>query len=111
MFKFIASVGLSPFLMTIHYVPLLTAAIIWSFVEAELSTRSAIADLVGIFGLLVAFLLYFVFSDGRTGAEGGAAQWFVIYSILSIGSLPIVTIGLHFLAGRQIGRCIRHFRV
>jgi len=102
--------GLSPFLMTVHYVPLLIAAIVWSFRESGVSTSSAIADLVGIFGLFVAFPLYFVVSDDGAG-DFGVAHVFFLYSFFSLGLLPVATIGLHFLAGRQIGRFIRRFRV
>ena len=102
--------GLSTALITVHYLPLLIAAIIWSFRESGVSTSFAIADLVGIFGLFVAFPLYFVFSDDGAN-DLGAAHVFVIYSVLSMGSLPVATIALHCLAGRQIGRLIRRCRV
>jgi len=89
--------GLSPFLMTMNYIPLLLAAIVWSFREVQLSNWSKSADALGVFGLLVVFLSYFVFSDDREGREtGNAAQWFLILSFLSAGLLPVASIALHW---------------
>jgi hypothetical protein len=69
-----------------------------SFREVQLSNLSKLADALEVFGLFAMFLLYLAFSDDGTGREaGGGAQWFVIFSVLSLGSLPLASIALHWL--------------
>lgn len=69
-----------------------------SFREVHYPTCLNVADALGVFGLFAMFLLYLAFSDDGTGREaGGRAQWFVIFSVLSLGSLPLASIALHWL--------------
>jgi len=108
---FIESVGLSHFLMAIHYVPLVLAAVFWFNRKVQQSETSPIADALGGLGLVVVVFLYFMISNDKLeGSDGSPAQWFVILSFLTAGTLPVVSITLHLFAGRLIGRGIKNFR-
>ncbi|ATU94082.1 hypothetical protein [Phyllobacterium zundukense] len=108
---FLDAVGISPFLMTVHYVPLLIAATVWSYHDVKISNWSKLADALGAFGVFLMLLMLPVFFDDGSGRDsGGAAQWFVIFSFLSLGFLPAASIAFHCLVGRLIGRRIKRLR-
>jgi hypothetical protein len=107
MLKMVESIGLSNILILIHYVPFTIAAVIWSVRDMRPTAKTRFADVLGAFGLLVMFPLYFVISDdtGRS-AEGTPAVSFLFFSVISFGGVPAATIVAHFLAGRVVGRLL-----
>ncbi|WP_130272864.1 hypothetical protein [Phyllobacterium myrsinacearum] len=100
--------GLAKTLMAIHYIPMLIAVVIWATRDVSLSILSRIADVLGLFGLLIAVCLFFAISDDRVrGADLYPAAAYLMLSVSTAGILPILSVSLHWLAGRLIGKGVR----
>jgi len=91
-------------LLAIHWVPLMLAAWKWPFRSS--GGTSSVQFVLGIASWLVVLGCVFIFFDFRPRSFGGGhgAGWYLVYSLLTLGVLPAMTITCHVLAGRFLGR-------
>ncbi|MGH6808620.1 MAG: hypothetical protein ACREEJ_17540 [Ensifer adhaerens] len=95
-------------LIAIHYVPLLLALFWWSSRSVPSNWLNLLADALGIVSILIIFATYPIISDSSPGGtSGNGAGWFLIFSMLTYGLIPLVTISAHVLVGRLLGRAGR----
>lgn len=107
--KIIDEIGLGNFLVLMHLVPLVIATAVWSVRNIRKNGISIALDILGIVAIPVAIWVFaFVAEDKHPGGSAGTpAAWFLIFSGLSIGTLPLVTMLSCFWSGRLIGRGIK----
>ncbi len=98
-------------LLVLHYIPLFVAAFIWFFKTFEKGRGSFIADILGLLSIpVVVFIIVVIGSSTKNSSQGTIADWFFIFSMLSVLILPLVTIIAHFLFGRLMGRFCHQFK-
>ncbi len=87
-------------MIAIHYLPLLIAFFWWSTRTVQLNWRSLSADVLSIPSVLLVLL-------GIPNTSQAVAHWFFVFSAVTLGALPLATIGAHVLAGRLLGLAAR----
>lgn len=99
-------------LFLIHWLPLLYATWKWPLENLVLSFRSMTTFILSIFSWAIVLFCIFIFTDVRLGSAFAkhAGGWYLIYSVLSVGIIPIVVISAHVLAGRFAGFWIKRCR-
>ncbi len=104
-----ASLGWMLTLIPIHWIPLFMAAWRWPLAGFRKSLASVFLFLICLLSCFVVLVCLLIFTDTnpRPFGEGHAAGWFFVYSLLTLGALPITTITAHILAGRFIGWLVR----
>lgn len=95
-------------LISIHWIPLFMSAWFWPFKKFNFSFSSAITLLFTIVAWLVVLVCLFIFFDvkpnGRPMTGFGA---YMIYSLMTLGVLPIAIVAVHVFAGRSVGYLLR----
>ncbi len=101
--------GFAAALVAIHWTPLAIAAWRWPLRKLDWSFGSALAVLPCALAWLIVLFCLLIFTDVREHgfATGHAAGWYVIFSLMTLGALPLSVIGAHVLAGRLAGYWIR----
>jgi amino acid transporter len=91
-----------------HWLPLAAAFAYWARRPISQSGwTNRVANVVGAIGILVAIYCYLWFTTDEGGPDQELAKWFLVLSVLTWGLLPAVTVTLHALVGRLLGRLIR----
>lgn len=96
------------FVIAIHYIPMLVAIFVWSNLVNRRSVLSICGDIVGIFGIIFSVILINSYYSRVDPSVGGSLEWFLIFSMLTFGLLPLTTVTLCVFAGRLMGRAISH---
>lgn len=96
------------FVVVIHYIPMLVAIFVWSNLGSRRSVLSTCGDIVGIIGIIFSIVLIQAYLSRVDPSVGGFLEWFLIFSMLTLGLLPLATVTLCVFAGRLIGRAISH---
>ena len=103
---FIEFLGLGNALLAVHLFVLGITAWIWSRKPVIKSRFSTVLDVLGFVSILVtlAIFLIFLFDTEPNASTGNAASWFLIFSVVSLGIIPAITLLSFFLTGRLIGK-------
>ncbi|MEM8812541.1 MAG: hypothetical protein AAGF59_07985 [Pseudomonadota bacterium] len=104
--------GLGGFLLLLHLVPMAVAILIWCNKRIARRWVSVLFDCLGLFATPVALIILFVVSEDQYpgGSAGHPAGWFLIFSMLTLGVLPLLTLASCFCSGRFVGRAVHWFR-
>jgi len=104
---FINGIGLNNVLLAAHFAVLLIAALVWSLKPAtpkkwpNSPVTGAGANLVSI------YFSFAMISDAQgVSANGTDAEWYLVFSALSAGILPVFTLFCFFVSGLIVGRAI-----
>jgi len=98
-------------LLLLHSIPLILGICIWFFKKFEDGPGSLVADILGLCSIpIVIFIISVIGSSTKNSTTGTIADWFFIFSMLSVLILPLVTVVAHFLFGRLIGRFCHRFK-
>lgn len=95
-------------LIAIHWIPLLFAAWVWPLKKLDLSISSALALVFSILAWMIVLISLFLFFDVK--ANGRPMTWFaayLIYSMMTLGVVPLILILIHVFAGRLAGYWMR----
>ncbi|MEM1048591.1 MAG: hypothetical protein AAGL24_20730 [Pseudomonadota bacterium] len=108
----IEQIGLGGFLFLLHLVPMLAGVALWSAKRVNKNVVSMVLDGLGFVATPVALVILIVVSEDKYpgGTAGHPAGWFLIFSMLTIGLLPLTTIASCFCSGRLIGRAVHWYR-
>lgn len=88
-------------LLAFHWVPLLFCA--WKWPLKSVGWSSPILTLLSVVSWLIVFVCLLMFLDSEPRMEGRGADWFLIFSIVTLGGLPALTLICHVFAGRFLG--------
>lgn len=105
--SFIDSIGLNNLLLAVHVAALLFAMLTWSILPPK---RKRWPNSLITGGISILVVVYFVFRmlavpQGPT-ANGSFADWYLIFSFVSVGMLPAATLFCFFVSGIVIGSLI-----
>jgi hypothetical protein len=102
--------NLAASLIGVHWAPLLLAAWLWPLKPFSWSFGSILAYTASLVSCLIVLIFGFIFLDVRNSAgTGSGASWYLIYSMMTLGLVPISVIAIHVLAGRFAGFFVRRF--
>jgi len=93
----------------LHWGPLLLAARLWPLRELRMSFGSAVTLAFSFLAWLIVAACLLVFSDIR--ADGRAMTGigaYLIYSMMTLGVLPVLIVAVHIFAGRSAGLWVRN---
>lgn len=99
-------VSLSIGLLVFHWGALLFSAWKWPFRSMGWSNpiQTLILILLSVVAWLIVLGCLFLFLDFEPRRmEGNGASWFLLYSFISLGGLPTLTLVCHVFAGRFLG--------
>lgn len=106
------SIGFQYTLFLAHLIPFFIALRIWSKKHINRSFKSIIYDLLGYVSVPISLIFGLIFLDVGSpgGATGDHSGWFLIFSVMTLGLLPLLTMTFYFCSGRLAGRFIYKHR-
>lgn len=106
------SIGLQYALFLAHLIPFFIALRIWSKKHINRSFKTIVYDLVGYVSVPISLIFGLIFLDVGSpgGATGDHSGWFLIFSVVTFGFLPFLTMTFYFCSGRMAGRFIHKYR-
>lgn len=94
--------------LLLHIAVALFAIVVWCYRDVRFGFVSVAADIIGVISIpfVIEIYLYFValVEPDKYGTQAG---WFVFFSMISWGLLPLITAAFYWFFGRGIGRVIR----
>lgn len=104
----LAGLKITAILVAIHWTPLLLSAWLWPLKKIDFSVTSALTVLFTVIAWLIVGTCILLFFD--VNANGRQMTWFAayaIYSVVSLGVIPLIVIAVHIFAGRSAGLWVR----
>ena len=93
----------------VHVGVIVIAANIWLVRNAPQNSKMVVADIFSFLSIFVMYFLYFAYNN-KAGKFGSPEGWYIFYSILTTGLLPLFTLLSAWFFGRGIGRVLRIIR-
>ncbi|MEM9331702.1 MAG: hypothetical protein AAGA53_10270 [Pseudomonadota bacterium] len=110
---FVGFFGLSKALALVHLVAFVIAVKIWSKRHVARNASSLFLDFLGVLGTLLAFFMFLIlmFEGEPNPSTGNTGTWFLIFSVVTLGLVPLLTLLSFFLSGRFVGRIMNWRRL
>ncbi|MGI9349991.1 MAG: hypothetical protein ACR2O3_00395 [Rhizobiaceae bacterium] len=104
--EIINAIGLSKLFLGVHLVVLYVAYMIWSRRPSGKTWKTVFANILGVLSipLSIVLALIFLFDGPPHAGTGNAASWYLIYSVVTLGIVPAITLFSFFLTGRIAGK-------
>ncbi|MEO1114582.1 MAG: hypothetical protein AAFY05_19700 [Pseudomonadota bacterium] len=105
--SFVDSIGLNKLLLAVHVAALLFAMFTWSLFPPK-RKRWPNSPITGAISILVSVFFAFRMLAVPQGpsANGSFADWYLVFSVVSVGLLPAATLFCFFVTGFVIGSLI-----
>jgi len=91
----------------VHVGIVVIATIIWFVRKVPQNSKTVIADIFSFLSIFVMYFLVYTYTN-KTVNFGSRAGWYIFYSILTTGLLPLFTLLVpFFLAAASVGFCVQ----
>lgn len=92
----------------IHWVPLMIAALVWPHKAMRWRVLGVLNMLFSLAaGLIVLVCALALMDTENLTGHGTSGTFYLIYALVSLGTFPLVLIGIHFYFGRFVGWVVR----
>ncbi len=92
----------------LHWALTVIAALIWCFRQTKPGKTRVIADILSAASIVAVWAIYVLFSiEQQEESPFSQRGWFIFFSMVTTGLLPVLTATAHWFFGRGIGRIVR----